>query len=304
MDEPLACDALPERRLVIFGCGYVGTAVALEAHSRGAHVTALTRNPATAEALRSRGVEVVVADLASDAWHGQIGGSPDFVLNAVSSGGGGIDGYRQSYFGGMTSIMAWAKHAGRIGTMIYTSSTSVYPQGGGVTVDETSPTHSPDLGERGGVLAAAEEVLRTNASAACGRWFILRLAGIYGPGRHHLVDQVRAGEAAGRGDVHLNLIHRDDIVAGTMACFAAAETVANETFNLVDDKPTPKLEVTDWLAVRLGVPSPRFTEKPISERRGLTPDRRVSNTKIKALLGWNPRFRSYREGYTHDLTGS
>ena len=188
------------KRLVIFGCGYVGAEVARQAVARGVRVTALTRNEAKAEALRADGVEVVVADLASDAWHGRIVGGADFVLNCVSSGGGGVEGYVRSYLEGTESILTWAHATGAAGTLIYTSSTSVYPQGGGAVVDETAATDR--LAERPKVLLETEDLIagtgRTSPRRAAGRWFILRLAGIYGPSRANLLEQVRIGEVAGR----------------------------------------------------------------------------------------------------------
>ncbi|MFM9953566.1 MAG: NAD(P)H-binding protein, partial [Opitutaceae bacterium] len=97
------------KRLIVFGCGYVGAEVARRAVTRGLAVTALTRNVAQAVALRAEGIDVVVAELAGDTWHRQIGGGADFVLNCVSSGGGGIEGYRRSYLEGMASILVWAQ---------------------------------------------------------------------------------------------------------------------------------------------------------------------------------------------------
>jgi nucleoside-diphosphate-sugar epimerase len=282
------------KRLVIFGCGYVGAATALDALARGARVTALTRNAAKADALRAQGIETIVADLASDRWHGQISGEPDFALNSVSSGGGGLAGYQHSYVEGAASIDAWAQRHGRIGTYVYTSSTSVYPQGAGAVLDESAPTHPAHAGERAQLLLATEDRVR---ASPCARWFILRLAGIYGPGRHHVIDQVRGGEVAGSGDHRLNVIHRDDIVSAIGACLAAPATVANEIFNVADDGPAHKAEIVAWLAVHLGVPSPRFTGEPASGRRALTPDRVISNAKLRATLGWVPRYPTFREGY-------
>ena len=86
-------DSLEGRRLVIFGCGYIGSEVARQAMARGMRVTALTRNAEKAQRLEAAGVNAVVADLASADWHGAIAGGADYVLNAVSSGGGGVSGY-------------------------------------------------------------------------------------------------------------------------------------------------------------------------------------------------------------------
>jgi nucleoside-diphosphate-sugar epimerase len=310
------------KRLVIFGAGYVGSAIAREGIARGMQVTALTRNEIRAAALREAGATAVVADLATDAWHQQIAGGAEFVLNCVSSGGGGVVGYERSYLGGMKSIVAWAMARGAVGTIVYTSSTSVYPQDGGVLVDETATTNGG--GERARVLVAAEETLRAGAAAdvgrvpspasspkrgegtpptavsLCARWFILRLAGIYGPGRHHLLEQVRAGEVSGRGDYHLNLVHLEDICSAIWAVLGAPPEVRNEILNIADDGAATKAEITTWIAAQLGVPAPRFTGEPAAGRRSMTPDRIIASAKAKTLLGWSPRYGSFREGYARD----
>ena len=237
--------------------------------------------------------------MASGDWHGRVAGGADWVLNCVSSGGGGLEGYRQSYVAGMGSVLAWAKARGPVGTIVYTGSTSVYPQGGGVVVAETAPTDGG--GERPQILLEAEDLLRGNDGATA-RWFVLRLAGIYGPGRHHLLEQLRAGEVAGRGDYRLNLIYRDDVVAGIWAALGAEADVPNGIFNLADDGAATKAAMVGWLAARLGVPEPRCTGEPASGRRAVTPDRVIANAKAKAVLGWRPAFPSFREGYEKILS--
>lgn len=293
----------PDDRLVIFGCGYVGSAVARQAVARGFRVTALTRNPATAEALRAQGVEVLVTDLSNSAWHARIAGGARYVLNTVSAGGGGIEGYRHSYVEGTRSIVAWAQTRGAAGTIVYTSSTSVYPQGGGAVVDERA-SHD-GVGERGELLLEAERLLLPDMGVppvSAARCFILRLAGIYGPDRHQLLDQVRTGIVAGRGEHRLNLIHRDDICAAIWSAFDAPPEAGSDVFNVADDRPAPKAEVADWLAQRLNLPAPKFTGQPAGTRRSVTPDRVISNAKIKRVLGWRPRFPDYRAGYENILS--
>lgn len=292
-------DSLAGKRLVVFGCGYVGAAVARWADDAGLEVTALTRNPATALLLREVGLHTVVGDLAGTAWHDEIPGGAEFVVDCVSSGGGGVEAYRHSYLAGMESILAWARARGPAGTFVYTSSTSVYPQGNGAAVDETAPTTARS--DRARVLIETEALMEAAADAARRR-FVLRLAGIYGPGRHHLLDQVRGGEVAGRGEHRLNLIHRDDIVAAIACCCTAPAEVAGGVFNLADDGPAPKSEVVTWLAAALGVPVPRFTGEPAAGRPQTTPDRIILNGKARSGLGWRPRYPTFREGYAKMLS--
>jgi len=290
--------ALSGKRLVIFGCGYVGSALARAAAGGGASVEALTRNPEKAAALRAAGLaKVVVADLSAADWHGQIAGGAEYVVNCVSSGG--ADAYRQSYVGGMQSVLAWAAKGGSpVGTLVYTSSTAVYPQGEGAVVDESSPAEVAT--PNGAIIRESEALLQHAPAVAVRRHFILRLAGIYGPDRHHLLDQLREGRPllGGSGDHRLNLAHRDDIVAAILACLWAPAPVGNDVFNVADSTPALRAEVVAWLAERLGRPVPGF-DGAASARRGGAPmsDRIISNAKIQRVLGWRPQYADYRAGY-------
>lgn len=291
---------LAGRRLIVFGAGYVGSAVAQAARERGMDVTALTRNAEKAAALTLAGVRTVVADLSSTDWHARLSPEADFILNCVSSGGGGAEGYRRSYVDGQRSIVEWARSTPSPGLLVYTSSTSVYPQDGGVRVSEEASTAESTGNAR--ILLEAEDLVRTWA----GRWFVLRLAGIYGPGRHHLLDQLRegAGTLAGRGEHHLNLIHRDDIATAILAAFTAPAHVESGIFNVADDGAAPKATVVQWIATRLCRPQPAFSGEPATRRRSVTPDRVIANDRIKRELGWQPRYPSFREGYAALLDGS
>jgi nucleoside-diphosphate-sugar epimerase len=276
--------------LVVLGAGYVGAEVVRQGLARGMRVTALTRNAGNARALAEAGAEVVVGDLAEDGWHARIGAGADYVLNCVSSGGGGPEAYRHSYVGGMKSVLAWTAKV-PVGAIVYTGSTSVYPQGGGARVTEEDSV--AETRAAGSPLVEAEDLLLAWKG---GRACVLRLAGIYGPGRHYLLDQLRdgSGEVAGQGEHRLNLIHRDDIAA---AVWTAFECGAEGVFNVADDGAAPKVELTAWLAMKLGLPRPRFTGEPATGRRRVTPDRVIANDKIKRELGWSPVYPSFREGY-------
>lgn len=282
-------------RLVVFGCGYVGQAVVALAQARGWRVTAFTRNASTADRLRAEGNETVVGDLATTAWYDEVPAAPDFVVDCVSAGGRGLTGYQQSYVAGMASLLGWLGTRGSAGTVVYTSSTSVYPNTGGARVDESAPALGRD--DRAKLLVEAERALIDGAAGACRRWFVLRLAGIYGPGRHHLLEQVRSGVVCGFGPHRLNLIHRDDVAAAIVACLAAPDHVRDRVFNVADDDPAPKAEVTAWMALRIGMQPPRFSGIPAEGRSAVPLDRVIANDAIKTALGWRPRYASFREGY-------
>lgn len=289
---------LTDKRLAIFGCGYVGAALAEAARARGTRVTALTRNVEKAAELRARGVEVIVADLASETWHTALAGGADFVAVTVSAASPTPEGYRASYVEGMNSILRWAMRA-PVGTLVYTSSTGVYPQGGGARVDENAPTEGASA--TGRVLVEAENLLRGADASAVRRSFVLRCAGIYGPGRHYLLNALRAGQTrfSGEPTFRMNLVHRDDIVSAMLACFAAPPEVASDIFNLSDGAPATRAELVGWLAARLGLPPPIFDGAAPSARKGgePTPDRVIVAEKIRRVLGWRPAFADFRAGY-------
>lgn len=289
-------------RLVIFGCGYVGTAFAQRALAKGWDVSALTRNLEQAEALSRLGLRnVVTAELQGNDWHDKLKGDYDYCLNCVSSAGGGLEGYRLSYLEGMQSIRNWAKQR-RVGALVYTSSTSVYSQTGGQWVDEACTNDGATDSAK--VLLDAEKVV-LQEPRPWERAFVLRLSGIYGPGRHLLLDQIKAGEKrfAGTGDHFLNLIHRDDIISAIEYVFEQHNDRENGIYNLSDGCPYTKSEVVEWLAVQSGMSAPDFSgelgDGPRARlfRQGPMPSRRISNRKFCDAFGWQPRYTDFKKGY-------
>jgi nucleoside-diphosphate-sugar epimerase len=179
--------------------------------------------------------------------------------------------------------------------VIYVSTTGVYGDAGGDWIDETTPTnpHRP-----GGIASlAAEMVLKESRFAPHG--VILRLAGIYGPGRLPYIQQLRRGEPLdASSDGYLNLIHVDDaaelIVAMTGRKLAAPGPL---TYCVSDGQPVWREEFYNELARQLGAPPPQFVQNPKSQRhdRGGT-SKRVSNQKVMDAYRFALRYPSYREG--------
>jgi nucleoside-diphosphate-sugar epimerase len=280
------------KSLVILGCGYIGSELARQAVTAGLHVTALTRNREKAALLRESGVVVIEADLATTEWHAALGACANLAVNAISSGRGDAIQRERSYVGGMKSILAWAETA-PVSTLVHLSSISVYPQLSGERVDEEADTSG--VGARGAVQLATERLLVT-APARVGRWFVLRLAGIYGPGRTVLLEKIRAGQPlSGRPDEALNLIHRDDVCGAIWTAATAPDHVRNEIFNVVDDGEATRAEIGRELAALVAAPEPIFTGEAGTNRV-------VINDKIERVLGWRPAFASFREGYQNLLS--
>ncbi|MFP6899936.1 MAG: NAD-dependent epimerase/dehydratase family protein [Opitutales bacterium] len=288
------------RSMTIFGCGYLGSELARQALSRGFQVNALTHNPETAEALRVSGVHSVVeAELGDDSWHQCITSDQDFVVNCVGASGTGLAGYVKSYVDGQVSISGWAEKVG-IGTFVFTSSVSVYPQTDRSLVDENSSCEG--VSDRGALLLAAEGI-GFPGPASVERSFVLRLAGIYGPGRHVFLDRLRAGEPEwpGNGEAFLNLIHRDDACSAIWATLESPLARPGRIYNLSDGQPVPRMEVVSWLAEQTGTKMPRFSSgsgpSPSLQSIALPPNRKIDNRRIREELDWDPVYPSFREGY-------
>ena len=299
--------------MLILGCGYLGTALAQSTLGAGQAVLALTRSEARAGDLRAFGLgRVVAADIATDDWHGQFSPAGESIVFCVAPSRAGEDGYRHSFVEGAKSIGRWLANSAAIGQdpareLVFTSSTSVYPQSDGGWVDEASPVDAQQLGPAGRLLRETEEVLRALPPRLIRRVWILRLAGLYGPQRHHLLDALRAGESTfpGNGENWVNLLHRDDAVRAIQACLAAPAEIPGGVFNIADDEPVRKRDLMAWLAEQLGRNSAdlKFDSKVPARSRhrqnaaGKTPNRRVSNARFKNTIRWNCISYSYRVGY-------
>lgn len=186
----------------------------------------------------------------------------------------------------------------RIATIVYLSTIGVYGDSGGAWVDETT-TPQPES-TRSRARLAAEQAW--TAQRGPGRTVaILRLPGIYGPGRNALREIVagRAKRIVNR-DHMFNRAHVDDIAATIMA---AIDRRYDGIVNVADDEPAPSADPVAFAAALLGVSPPPEIPFEIAARN-MSPlalsfwatHRRVSNARLKNELGVTLRFPTYREG--------
>jgi nucleoside-diphosphate-sugar epimerase len=302
-------EVMSGRRLVIFGCGYVGRELARQAVEAGHEVWIQSRNPEALAAVGEVPAERRIAgNLHEKEWHAALAGSWDAAVNLVSSAGGGIEGYRLSYLEGNRSIREWAR-ANEVGRFIYTSATSVYPQVEGEWVAEDDVPELDALSANGKVLRQAElEILQSDVFP---QRVIARLAGIYGPGRHLYLNRLREGAASlpGDGAAWINLAYLKDIAEVLLRLVDTPLAAEADVFNVVDNEPARKQGIVDWLAERLQVPTIPFDPNqsgPRARRRSAgagMPNRRVSNEKIRRVLEWMPRYPDFRAGYADILKG-
>lgn len=282
------------RRALILGCGYVGVALGARLAQAGHAVFGLRRSADADPELRASGIQPLTGDLTRREDLERLPCPFDWVINTVSSSRGGAAEYRDTYLQGTRTVLAWLATQ-PVAKFVYTSSTSVYAQNDGSVVEESSPAEP--MGETGRFLRDTEELLLKAAHEHAFPAVILRVAGIYGPGRGHLFHQFLAGEAriAGDGSRLMNMIHRDDVAAALIAALEHGKP--GEIYNCADDEPVSQRDFLGWLAGKLSrpLPPPAGEAENATRKRGLT-HKRVSNLKLRHL-GWVPQYPSYREGY-------
>ena len=181
--------------------------------------------------------------------------------------------------------------------LCYFSTVGVYGDFGGAWVDESAPTRP--VNKRSQQRVEVEQLWRDYAAKRGVPLLILRLAGIYGPGRSSF-DKLREGTArriVKPGQV-FNRIHVEDI--GRITTLAAQRKLAG-TFNLSDDEPAPPQDLVEYAARMMGVPVPpdiAFEDAQMTEmaRSFYSDNKRVSNAAIKSALGTTLTYPNYRVG--------
>ena len=138
--------------------------------------------------------------------------------------------------------------------MLFVSSTAVYGDAGGDWIDETT-TPEPG-GFSGRIIREAEDLLVSRLGGTGITPVVLRLGGIYGPGRTRLIDQVRGGSAVIPAESRFtNRIHRDD-AAAAIVHLCTMDAVPAPVYLGVDNEPAEMGEVLRFLAAELGLPQP------------------------------------------------
>ena len=283
--------------ILVVGCGYLGWRVARRWVDQGALVHAVTRSHERADQMRSLGIRPIVADIMRPPTLSSLP-AVDVVVYAV-----GYDRHSgwtryDVYIDGLRNLLDALPSS--VERLIYISSTGVYGQIDGSWVDEQSrcqPTR-----EGGRVCLAAEQLLTTHSTGK--KRIVLRLAGIYGPGRIPQLDRLAAGEeifVPAQG--FLNLIHVDD---AAMIVLAAAVGARPPALYLVSDgRPVDRREFYRSVVHHRGLPSPRFRASPSDAQVAprTTSSKRIRNKKIVHDLQITLCYPSYQMGLVDALKG-
>ncbi|BAY46945.1 NAD-dependent epimerase/dehydratase [Scytonema sp. HK-05] len=259
--------------VAIIGCGYVGCAVAQYWQQNMSFVvTATTTTPERVPELQTVAQQVVVvqgndSDLLKSVLRNQ-----DVVL--LSVGAKSADVYEETYLHTAQTLASVLKQIPSVQQLIYTGSYAVYGDKSGEWVNEESSV--APVNQNGQILSDTEQVL-LSASSENLRVCILRLGGIYGPGRElvKIFGRYAGTTRPGNGKDTTNWIHLDDIIGGIR--FARRNRLQG-IYNLVDDAHLTTGELLDRVCETHNLPKVKWDSSQESKRPY---NAKVSNKKIK-----------------------
>ncbi|WP_198147352.1 SDR family oxidoreductase [Gilvimarinus polysaccharolyticus] len=270
-------------KLLIIGCGDLGRRLASQLTDSGIAITGVRRRPpATTDNLQYKAVDATDERAMSSL----VAEDFDYIVLTLTPAERSEAGYHAGYVQPCESLVrALASAQVQPRKVLFVSSTAVYGEDHGEWIDEaTIPRPTRYNGQQ---VLAAEQVLReANLPLS-----VLRLSGIYGPGRNRLIDSVRRGAAAPKPS-WTNRIHADD-AAGFMAYLLRKVAKPQSLYLVSDSEPAPYAEVVGYVTECLGVALPQTLAVD-----GM--NKRIDNRRL-CTSGYQLRYRDYREGFAELL---
>jgi nucleoside-diphosphate-sugar epimerase len=268
-------------RILLAGCGDLGERVAQRLRAHGDEVWALRRQP---PARGMHGIHWLRGDLTDPVSLRELPAGITRLVYLPAPATRDKAAYRAIFVDGLRHLLD-ALDRRKLARVLFVSSSAVYGEHDGDWVDEATPTDPP--GFNGAVLLEAEQWLAEQSLPST----VLRLAGLYGPGRLQLIERLRAGQLrVPRETPHwANRIHVDDAAA---AIAHLLQLKSPQPLYLgVDDTPMPLDELYDFLAALIDAPLPAEGAAPAG-----VGSKRLRNARLRAS-GWAPQWPDAREGY-------
>jgi len=282
----------PKQTLLIIGYGHIGQRVARLALQAGMTVYATSRRPEKRTEMQSVGVCPVAFDITKPQTAKHLPAASAWLWCPAFDRTQGLPVY-DVVVGGLQHALEHAPKT--LENVVFTSTTSVYHQSAGEWVDETSPTEPAT--PSGQASLAAEILLHAWARTEHRNATVLRLSGLYGPGRWIRRASIEAGEPiACLPDTWLNLVHSDDAAT---ACLKALAANQPGTYCISDNRPVLRREFYETSARLLKAPAPNFIAPTSPDFAG---NKRVSNRLAIEKLGWQPVYSDIDAGLKHGMS--
>jgi nucleoside-diphosphate-sugar epimerase len=265
--------------IAILGCGYVGSTLADYWQDQGHFVTGTTTSKSRVAAL-TESVSKAVVMKGNDliAVYSLLEGQDTLVVSVAPSGSqeAATTTYETTYLDTAKNLVIALSDAPNIRQVVYLSSCSVYGDRQGEWVDETANINLLD--QKSQVIYEAEQIILQAANESQ-KVCVLRLGGIYGPGRElvNMFGGLAGMTMPGKGDRFINWVHRDDIIS---AIEFARLNELDGIYNLVDDSQLTVKEQVKLVCARYGLPPVTWDASKLSPPRKSL---QVSNQKLKAV---------------------
>ena len=276
---------------LIVGCGYLGCRLAGQLPA--VRVTGLVRSAASVERLERQGIIPLRCDLANEVNQSLPTEGADVWYLAPPPRAGVEDSHLRHFLKALD-------HSGQPRRMVLISTTGVYGDCGGQWVDENRPP--APVADRARRRLDAEQQLRRWGERSGREWVILRVAGIYGPGKLPL-ERLREGRpmVAEQDAPWTNRIHADDLV---QVCLAAMSRGRNGgIYNVTDGSPGNMADYFNRVADMAGLPRPPVIDLEAAEdslsagmRSYLAESRRIDNSRMLRELGVSLRYPDLDSG--------
>jgi nucleoside-diphosphate-sugar epimerase len=274
--------------VLIIGLGDLGNAVAQELVQQNIQVTGVKRSSA-----ETPDFTIINADVTQPSSLIPLSDlKPHIIVYCVAAGGQTDAQYKAIYVDGLNNVLKTQASNSNLKHVFFVSSTRVYGQHTDQLLDETAAAIPSDFG--GERLLEGEQLLAKQASGLY-QYTILRLSGIYGPGR---IRMIRLAETAQwpEYDSWSNRIHRDDaasFISYLIQKVFTGESVA-EHYIVTDNQPVRQYEVLGWIAKQLHVAIPEVSKQ--QSTAGLS-GKRLSNAALRAS-GYKLQYPNYQAGYS------
>jgi nucleoside-diphosphate-sugar epimerase len=268
-------------KILIVGCGDLGSVVASQINVLGMQAIGVRRHAQEIE-----GVTIIQADVTEPSTLVPLTSlQPEVLIYCVAASAQTDDSYKVAYVDGLRHVLATQVGNKHLKHVFFVSSTRVYGQ---VTADLLSESTLPMPADFGGErLLEAESLL----SALSCKATALRLSGIYGPGRLHMIKLAQSPARWSQHDSWSNRIHRDD--AASFIVYLVKQALSASPllpcYIVTDSKPVSQYEVLNWIANKLHID----VQLPFSDVEG---GKRLSNQAMMET-GFKLQYPDYQAGY-------